>query len=155
MRNRRICSRSLVSMRVRGWVCCVTVSKTFPLRPRMGLGSGRVSTGIRAKSWLMKLSPELESTKNGTETDYWPQRSMHGSVKQAGVEQEEEVLTNNPTPVPSSLGRAISEEVASLAAIQAEPRRQLAFPLHLGKSGSSHLHRFTGDVLLRWSWDRS
>lgn len=49
---------------------------------------------------------------------------MHGSVKRAGVEQEEEVLANTPTCVeelsPLGRDRKIGEEVASLATIQAD-----------------------------------
>lgn len=103
MRNRRICSQWFPKMmRVRGWDWCVTIVRTSPLRPRMDLGSGSVSTGMRAcmaKSWLMKRLSALECTKNGAETDCWPQRSMHGSVKQATAEQEEEALANAPTCV--------------------------------------------------------
>lgn len=39
-----------------GWVWCVTVARTSPLRPKPGLGVSMGMQACMAKSWLMKLS---------------------------------------------------------------------------------------------------
>lgn len=98
---------------MRGWVWCVTVARVSPLRPRTGLGLGRISKGTRActaKSRLMKLSSE--STKNGAQTDSRPQQSVRDSVKWGGTEQE--ALANTPTHVddpspPGWVGQSVTK----------------------------------------------